>query len=208
MLRRIFLTGSAGTGLALALGRMTGAARAVGAEQQPGEDGLYHQPWFLESFLDLAEDLNETAAAGKRLAIVWDQRGCPYCKEMHLVNFGDAEITKYVRDNFNVIQLNLHGAREVTDFDGQVATEKELARKWGIVFTPTILYYPETVAEVAGKPGGRADVMRMPGYFRPFHFLSMFAFVRERRYVDTQFQAYIAERAERLRQQGKEIKVW
>ncbi len=39
-----------------------------------GDDGLYHQPWFLNSFLDLKDDLAEAAEAGKRFALIWEQR--------------------------------------------------------------------------------------------------------------------------------------
>jgi hypothetical protein len=41
------------------------------------DDGLYTQAWFLQSFLDLGEDLAEAAANGKRFAIIWEQKGCP-----------------------------------------------------------------------------------------------------------------------------------
>ncbi|MYG51452.1 MAG: thioredoxin, partial [Rhodospirillaceae bacterium] len=63
------------------------AAVAKADEVKVGGDGLYHQDWFLQSFLDLKEDLQEAADAGKRLVILWEQKGCPYCKELHHVNF-------------------------------------------------------------------------------------------------------------------------
>jgi thioredoxin-related protein len=212
------LNGLVAAGLWLAL---AGAAGALGAPAEPAraaeakrvepvisDDGLHTQPWFLNSFLDLREDLAETKAAGKRLAIIWEQRGCPYCKETHEVNFAQADINDYVRRNFNVIQLNLWGDRPVTDFDGKVLPEKALARKWGILFTPTIMYFPETVAEVAGRSGKDAEIARMPGYFRPFHFLAMFRYVRESRYADTQFQKFLEEHREWMQKQGKDTKVW
>ena len=39
-------------------------------------------------------------------------------------------------DRFELLQLNIIGAREVTDFDGQRLTEKEFARKYGVRATP------------------------------------------------------------------------
>ena len=33
------------------------------------EDGIYTQPWFIDSFLDLAEDMSDAAKAGKQLVI-------------------------------------------------------------------------------------------------------------------------------------------
>ena len=107
------------------------------AADKLSDDGLHIQPFFLISLLDLRDDLREAHESGKRFAVVWEQRGCPYCRDMHEVNFAMPPIADYVRDNFVMVQLNLHGSRDVTDFDGQVLPEKDLARKWGVVFTPT-----------------------------------------------------------------------
>src|SRR5689334_14726702 len=60
--------------LALAVGAAFAGRRAAAAEPTVGEDGLYHEPWFLQSFLDLREDLESAAAGGKRLAIMWELR--------------------------------------------------------------------------------------------------------------------------------------
>src|SRR5262249_20261579 len=52
-------------------------------EPLKGDDGLYHQRWFVQSFLDLREDYVEAEARGKRFAVVFEQRGCIYCTKMH-----------------------------------------------------------------------------------------------------------------------------
>lgn len=178
-----------------ALGLSLGAAQAQEKiEPKLGDDGLYTQEWFLNSFLVLPDDLAEAAQANKRLAIVWEQKGCPYCRDMHTVNLADPKVAGWIKDHFNVIQLNLWGDREVTDFDGQVLPEKELARKYRINFTPTIQFFPETAEKITGK-GQDAEVARMPGYFRPFHFISMFEYVWDKRYAQGQdFQRYILEK--------------
>lgn len=161
------------------------------------EDGRYTQPWFLTSFLDLKDDLADAVKQGKRLALLWDQRGCPYCMEMQRVNLADPTVNTYIRERFEVVQLDLYGAREVTDFDGEVLSEKALARKYGVTGTPTILFVPPTVDGVAGKTGRAIEVARMPGYFRPGHFEAMFAFVFDRAYERQSFLAYLKERAAR-----------
>ena len=65
-----------------------------------------------------AEDFNEAKAHGKRFAVIFEQRGCPYCMKMHTEVLSQRYINDYVRQNFDIVQLNLWGAREVTDFDG------------------------------------------------------------------------------------------
>lgn len=168
---------------------------AAGAEPTLNDDGLYEQPFFVQSFLDLEEDLEAAAQAGKRFAIMWELKGCPYCKETHLVNFADPEIRTFVSENFDILQLNLVGSRAVTDFDGETLEERALARKWGIRFTPTTMFFPASPEAVAGRPGSEVEVARMPGYFRPPHFLAMFRFVRDKAYTDTTFGAFLRANA-------------
>src|SRR5687767_4524435 len=120
--RRRAMAGLAALGLA-------GPARAAAILT---DDGLYRQPWFLESFLELADDLQGATNAGKRFAIAWELRGCPYCKETHLVNFARPDIENYIKANFEILQLNIIGSRKVTDFDGSEISEKALAAKYGV----------------------------------------------------------------------------
>ncbi len=167
-------------------------ARPGRAEAVLGEDGLYHESWFLQSFLDLRDDLQTTASAGKRLAIMWELRGCPYCRETHLVNLADKTIATYIRANFEVLQLDLLGLRQVTDFDGQVLAEKELAQKYSIRFTPTFQFFPPTAAGLEQKAPMAREVARAPGYLKPEHFLAMFRFVRDKGYETGSFRDYIA----------------
>lgn len=193
----------------LATGVVGGMVAAAGRiEPILGEDGMYHQSWFVNSFLDLKEDLAEAAEAGKRFVVMWEQRGCPYCRETHMVNFARPDINHYVRDNFAVLQLDLWGSREVTDFDGETLEERALARKWGIVFTPTIMFFAKSVAEVEGKTGAQAEVTRMPGYFKPFHFITMFEYVKESAYERQHFQKFLQAKGDRLRAQGVKVNIW
>src|SRR5262245_61459717 len=76
-------------------------------------DGLYRQSWFQLSFLDLREDFADAKAAEKRLAVLFEQRGCVYCASLHNDVLAAKHINDYVRENFAVVQLDLWGAREV-----------------------------------------------------------------------------------------------
>jgi thioredoxin-related protein len=155
-------------------------------------DGLYSQSWFLQSFLELRDDLKDAAAAGRRLAIFWEQKGCPYCRDMHLVNLAQPEIASYIRERFTVLQLDLHGAREVTDLDGEVYEERAFARRSRVVFTPTIQFLPPTVADDDLRPAVEVEVARMPGYLEPEAFLAMFRYVAEEAYARQGFKEYLA----------------
>jgi thioredoxin-related protein len=178
--------------LAVASGAVIAVSGEARAEPTLGDDGLYHEPWFLQSFLDLREDLESATSGGKRLAVMWELRGCPYCRETHLVNFADAAITEYIRGNFEVLQLNLSGSRKVKDFDGQELSEKDLAQKYGIRFTPTFQFFPPSSSGIDAKAPMAREVARAPGYLKPQHFFTMFRFVRERAYERGSFKDFLA----------------
>ncbi len=181
---------------------------ATSAEPELAENGLHTQPWFLESFLELADDLAEATRAGKRLALLWEQEGCPYCRETHLVTLKIPEISDYIQANFEILQLDIHGSRKVVDFDGTGLEERKLARRNGARYTPTIQFFPETLAEIAGRTGKTAEVARMPGYFRPFHFLTMFQYVRDEGYDGGDFRSYLEAKVQALKAEGKPPPSW
>ena len=127
-----------------------------------------------ESFLDLREDQKEAADAGKHFAILWEQRGCPYCREMHRVNF----VHSLKRANI---------FRKISTFcslicGGRARSPISMARKWananwrsagGSIYTPTMNFFPKDPHQSGiGKIGRKAEVFRMPGYFKLFHFMA------------------------------------
>ena len=165
-----------------------------------GDDGLHIQPWIRDTFKDLQEDLDEANVEGKRLAIFFEQRGCIYCTKMHETVYPDPELSDYIDENFFVIQLNLHGDLEVLDFDGETLSEKKIARKWGILFTPSVIFLPEVVD--GDKTAIQSAVAMMPGAFGRGTTLDMFTWVNEKRYEldsDEDFQRYHARRIEERR---------
>lgn len=155
------------------------------------DDGLYKEPWFLESFLELGDDLESARKEGKRFVIMWELKGCPYCKETHFVNFARADVSDYIKANFEVLQLNIIGSRKVTDFDGVELSEKDLAAKYNVRYTPTFQFFPERAGPLKALPAEKREVARAPGYMRPDDFLAMFRFVREKAYDSKSFRDFV-----------------
>jgi len=180
MTRRHAIAALAATGLGL---------RAAPGLAKPvlGDDGLYQLDWYLQSFLDLSEDLAGATEKRKRFAILWGLKGCPSCKRMHEVHMMDPTIEGYIRDNFEVLHLNHIGAREVTDFDGKKLSEKALGESYGIRFTPTIQFFPESASGLAALKGQAREVARMPGLLEPADFLAMFRYVKAKGYETAPF---------------------
>lgn len=167
-----------------------------------GDDGLHKEAWFTITFRDIADDIAQAKAEGKRLALTFEQRGCIYCAQMHEKILSDPEVRDYIAANFMVVQYNMFGDEEVTDLDGETLTEKTAARRWGYVFTPTIVFLPEEAPE--GKTVAEAAVATMPGAFGKWTFLNMFRWVREKGYErDEHFQQYHARIINELRAEGR-----
>jgi thioredoxin-related protein len=154
-------------------------------------DGLYKEPWFLDSFLNLADDLEDAHKEGKRFVIMWALKGCPYCKETHVVNFAQPRIVDYIKANFAVLQLNIIGSLVVTDFDGEQLSEKALAAKYGVHATPTFQFFGERAAALKSLPPQKREVARTAGYLLPDDFLSMFRYVREKAYDKGGFRDFL-----------------
>ncbi|UWQ22407.1 thioredoxin family protein [Jannaschia sp. W003] len=158
-----------------------------------GDDGLHKAPWMVETFKDLREDLAEANASGRRLLLIVEQRGCIYCTRMHEEVFPREDIARMLGEDYLVVQLNMFGDVEVTDFDGESMSEKAAVRRWGLNFTPTLLFLPEDVPE--GATAGEAAVATMPGAFGAGTTRNLLQWVLERGYAgDEPFQAYHARK--------------
>ncbi len=100
--------------------------------------------WFTEGFLEFKDEVDEAARAGRRVMVYFGQDGCPYCKALMQANFGRGpvaeRITEKTRRHFVAIALNIWGDREVRWLDGTRTSEKELARRLAVQFTPTLLF--------------------------------------------------------------------
>ncbi len=165
------------------------------AAAEVGDDGLHKASWMRDTFKDLSEDLAEATTEGKRLMILVEQRGCIYCKKMHEEVFVVPEIEQYIEDNYFVVQINMFGDVEVTDFDGTTLPEKEMVKRWGALFTPNIYFFPEEVGD--GLTATQAAVANMPGAFGRWTTLNMLTWVVEKGYdSDEPFQKYHARKFE------------
>lgn len=204
--RRDLIAGSA-FALALPALPVSPALAAVEGDDPPvNDDGLFHQDWFHTSFMDMGEDHAEAAAAGKHLMVLIEQRGCPYCRELHRVNFARKEITDYLRGNYLVVQLNMWGDKEVTDFDGEVMSEKALCRKWLVSFTPTSVMF--NARDAGASTLAAAQAFRLPGYFKPFHYMTGLEFAASEHYRDMPFQRFVQDRFDHLKEQGLDPDLW
>ena len=152
--------------------------------------GMAHEypGWFKDSFLDLKEDASEAAEAGKHTILFLSLNGCPYCARMLRESF--AENKELILKDFDTIGLNIKGDRMVM-MDGETEiSEKDMARKLRVRFTPTIIFLDENAK----------TVFRINGYWDPAQFRHALAYVRSKSYKAMSILAFI--------KQQKEKKIW
>lgn len=156
-----------------------------------GDDGLHEADWIQETFKDLREDHEEATAQGKTLMVIIEQRGCIYCTRMHENVFPDPEIEAALMDSYFVVQINMFGDVEVTDFDGETLSEKDMVTRWNANFTPTLMFFGPEVGE--GMTADDAAVVTMPGAFGKWTTLNLLNWVKDAGYDgDESFQRYHA----------------
>lgn len=131
------------------------AADAVVPGEVTGAKQGDHPDWFKESFLDIAEDVDEAADESRHVILFLEMNGCPYCAKMLEENFAEAPYRTFIQQHFDVIALNIRGDREVA-FDAETtATEKELAGLLGVRYTPTVIFLNADNQPVARTNGYR-----------------------------------------------------
>ncbi|MCW9043548.1 MAG: thioredoxin family protein [Pseudopelagicola sp.] len=156
-------------------------------------DGLHTVDWYQDTWKDLQEDFETAKDQGKRLLIIVEQRGCIYCREMHETSFKDERVLARLTEDYFPVRINLHGATEMVDTDGEALEERAVARKWGVMFTPTMIFMPPEISD--DTPAIRQAVAVMPGAFKPSTTYDLLTWVLEERYLDQSeedFQRYHA----------------
>ncbi len=171
-------------------------AAAVPAAAADAPQEILAPAWFKVSFLDFRDDVREAAAAKKHLMIYVSLNGCPWCKRLVEVNFRDKAIVERMQKNFDAVEINIVGSSETVWTDGVHATEKALATRLKVRYTPTLLFLDER----------GATVLRLNGYYEPERFLLALDYVSNREYrKQPNFQAFLKSRGVASEERGSRV---
>ena len=157
-------------------------APATSAQQQPSPHAIEIPRWFTPSLLDIKDEIAEAARQGKRVMVYFGQDGCPYCKALMQANFAPGPIADKTKQRFVAIAINIWGDAQASWLDGVPTTEKALARKLGVQFTPTLMFF-DTDGRLA---------LRLNGYLPPERFTRVLDYVIERRDRELSLAEYLA----------------
>lgn len=158
------------------------------AEKPRGEiiGGVAHAApgWFKESFLEIADDVDEASEEGKHVMLFFQLNGCPYCDRMLTEAFESDPLMSYMQKHFDVIGVNVKGDRDIAFNEEVSVTEKELSEMLKVRATPAILFL-----NADNKP-----VVRVDGYRAPNRFKHVLSFVAEKYYEQQKLTSYLAQK--------------
>ena len=140
-------------------------------------------PFLKPSFLNLKEDLEESANEGKYLFIMFHQEGCPFCDKMRRITFLDKDVQSYYTKHFNMVEIDIRGSLEVVDFDGKKLTERQFALKHGVRLTPVVMFLDKEGNVIA----------KVAGYVETREFLLMGRWVVEEHYKRVNLVSFLRE---------------
>lgn len=152
---------------------------------------LHDQPWLMPPPLDLSK------RDGKPLLVIFEQKVCAACDEMHAEGFPRPEVTELLK-RYRSARVDIASAEALKAPDGKSLPMREWARKLKIVYTPSFVFF---------DAGGR-EVFRVEGYLRPFHLASSLDYVASGAYKkQPEFQRFIEARAAARRAKGEKIEL-
>ena len=174
--------------------RTTFAHYLAANAREPAGGSLQDEPFFMRP----PYNLTPSARGSKPLAVLFEQRECAACEELHQKSFK----ARSVRDRitaFDVVRLELFGREPVITPTGEKLTEHEWGRRLGVAYVPSLVFFDAT-----GK-----EVFRVDGYVRPFHLESSLDYVASGSYrTEPSFQRFVQLRAEKIRRSGGAVQLW
>ena len=148
--------------------------------------GVPHQApeWFKESFLEIAEDVDEATEDGRHVMLFFQLNDCPYCDRMLTESYETEPMTSYIREHFDTIAINVRGDREIAFNEEIAVTEKQLSEILKVAATPAILFLDEN----------NKTVVRINGYRAPERFRLILEYVATQSYRTVSLADYLDAR--------------
>jgi len=157
--------------------------------------GSLHDDINTVSVTDLQSVLNQSGNKGKHLLVMFEQRKCNTCDELHLDILKRKESIEQL-SRHDVVVLDMWSSQEITTPSGKKMKIRDWAKKLDVKYAPSLLFFNNKGEEVF-----RADA-----YLKAFHTQSVMDYVASNAYKkQSNFQRYIDKRAEHLREQGIEV---
>ena len=160
-------------------------------EPAPASGRLHDAPWLMKAPLDLAK------RDGKPTLVIFEQKVCAGCDEMHAEGFPRPEVAALLQ-RYRAARVDIAANEVLKTPNGKSLAMRDWARQLKIIYTPSFVFF---------DAGGR-EVFRVEGYLRPFHLSSSLDYIASGEYLkQPEFQRYIEARAATRRAQGERVEL-
>lgn len=161
---------------------------------EPATGLLHPEPWLMVAPLNLTP---KAAGDKKPLLVLFEQKVCAACDEMHRDAFPRPEVATLLK-KFHVARVDIAANEPLKTPTGKTVSMRDWSRQLNIIYTPSLLYFDHT-----GK-----EIFRVEGYLRPFHLSSSMDYVASEEYLrQPEFQRFIEARAAARRAKGERVEL-
>jgi len=149
----------------------------------------------------LHDDINSVASitdltkTDKPLLVMFEQKKCSTCDELHLDIVKRKESVELL-SRFDVAVLDMWSDQVIKTPSGTKMKIRDWAKKLDVKYAPSLLFFDN-----AGN-----EVFRSDAYLKAFHTQTVMDYVSSGAYkTQSNFQRYVDQRADHLREQGVEV---
>lgn len=162
-------------------------------DPQPSTGRIHDDVNSVVSADDLSKDLK--GGESQHILVMFEQQKCTTCDELHLDILKRKESLEQM-SRFKVVVLDMWSKQMITTPSGEKIKIRDWAKQLDVKYAPSLLFF-----DTDGN-----EVFRSDAYLKSFHTQSVMDYVASDAYkTQSNFQRYIDERAEHLREQGIEV---
>jgi len=160
---------------------------------KPSTGRLHTDVNSVKSATDLTRYISDSDA--RPLLVMFEQKKCSACDELHL-DILKRKVSIELLSGFNVVVLDMWSDQLIITPSAEKIKISDWAKKLDVKYAPSLLFFDNKGVEV----------FRTDAYLKAFHTQSAMDYVLSGAYKkQSNFQRYIDERADHLREQGVEI---
>lgn len=149
----------------------------------------------LHDDINSVTSITDLTGSGKPLLVMFEQKKCKPCDELHMDILKREESVELL-SRFDVAVLDMWSTEEIKTPSGEKVKIRDWAKQLDLKYAPSLLFFDD---------GGK-EVFRTDAYLKAFHTQSVMDYVSSGAYkTQSNFQRYVDERADHLREQGIEV---
>ncbi len=115
--------------------------------------------FFDQTLGDFSEELEVAREQGKTgILLMFEMDECPFCHRMKTTVLNQPSVQDYFKKHFLVFPVDIEGDVEITDFSGQMLTQKDFAfKQFRVRATPVFAFFDLQGKLVARYTGATRD---------------------------------------------------